>query len=340
MRRTTPFGLIFLCMLGSAVSATELEILQPVLSRSNLVLESGRGQARIQRQGAATQRVNLRSNEILTTVAETRGGWTVAGVREEKAKSRLILLERSPQGTRRVAPPALQRHPLQVRPALAVRDDELRGMAWLEGPDLTSLGVRTAARVGGEWQEVTVVGPPARGSQTGLVMAIMTSGDWLLAWSAFDGKDDEILWSLGLEERWSAPRRLTRNNSAPDIMPALVSTPDGALLTWSRRIEGEYHLMMSRFRAGSWSAPEVVGPAGSLEPGFAVRDGQIFLLYKHAWPQGWAVSELSNQGHARRLAVVTGGAVARPVLTRSSSEDVELRWADNRNRAAAWEAVP
>ena len=342
MRKFLPFGMVVLHLLGSLVLAAgpEYEVLQPVASRSNLILESARGKARIERQGAAPQRLALRSDEHLTTIAETRGGWTAAGVREEDSSTKLIVFNRSTQGTRRLSTPALQRHPLQLRPTLAVQGDELEGLAWLEGSDLASLSVRAASQTNDEWGQVTIVAPPARGSQTGLVVTVLDDGNWLLAWSAFDGSDDEILWSIGQQDYWSVPSRIGRPNSVPDILPALVSTPDGALLTWSRLIDGQYHLMLARFQGNSWSRPQVVGPPGSLEPGFVIRDGQLLLLYRHAWPQGWAVSELSTDGRANRLAVMAEGSPSRPILVSASGDSVELRWADGRRRALGWEALP
>lgn len=342
MRILLPFGLVAVHLLGSPLlaAAPEYEVLQPVASHSNLVLETTRGKARVERQGAAPQRVALHADELLTTIAETRGGWTAAGVREEDSATKIIVFNRSNQGTRRLSTPALQRHPLQLRPTLAVQGGELDGLAWLEGPDLASLSVRAASRAQGEWRDVTVVAPPARGSQTGLVLTVLENGDWLMAWSAFDGSDDEILWSIGQQENWSVPRRLGKANSVPDIQPALVSTPSGALLTWSRLIDGQYQLMLSRFQTNGWSRPQVIGPPGSLAPGFTMRGNQLLLLYRHAWPQGWAVTELSADGSAHRLAVVSEGASSRPILVDSSGENVELRWANRRRQAVAWEALP
>jgi len=105
-------------------------------------------------------------------------------------------------------------------------------------------------------------------------------------------------------------------------------------------IDGQYQLMLSRFQANGWSRPQVIGPPGSLAPGFTIRDGQLLLLYRHAWPQGWAVTELSVDGRAHRLAVVSEGTRSRPVLVSSSGDNVELRWADRRQQAVSWEALP
>lgn len=213
-------------------------------------------------------------------------------------------------------------------------------MVWLEGQNLTSLSVRAAVREGEEWNGVTVVAPPARGSQTGLVATVLGDGRWLLAWSAFDGKDDEILWSIGKDERWSIAQRLGSNNSVPDISPAIVTTPNGALLAWSRMIDGEYQLLLARFKNGTWSQPEIIGPRGSLEPAFTVADNQLHLVYRHAWPRAWAVTELSTNGRSQRFAVVPDEAAGRPILTRSGGESVELRWPGRQLRKTEWEALP
>ena len=342
MRRFLPFGLVLLYLLGlpGLAPAAEHELLQPVESRSDLILESTRGQARVLRGGGAAQRVSLRSNERLTTIEETQGGWTAAGVSEEEDGSKLIVFTRSPAGTRRMAAPSLQRHPLQLRPALVVQDEQLDGLAWLEGSNPASLSVRVAARAGEDWGEVIIVAPPAKGSQTGLVQTVLADGSWLLAWSAFDGRDDEILWSIGRNDNWSVPSRIGKANSVPDVLPALVSTPDGALLVWSRQIEGHYRLLLSRYQSNSWSRPQIVGPPGSLDPGFAIREGQLLLLYRHAWPRGWAITELSTKGIPRRLAVVSDDNASRPALLHSSSEGIELRWVGQRRALADWEAVP
>lgn len=342
MRRLVPFGSALLYLLGtSALGAqTEYEIFQPVESRSKIILESTRGKARVERDGAGPQRVALRSDELLTTIAETRGGWTAAGIREKGSATRLILINRSARGTRRINAPELQRHRLQLRPMLAVQAEQMEGMAWLEGSDTTSLSVRVATRNDSEWSEVIVVGPPARGSQTGLVNTVLADGNWLLVWSAFDGNDDELLWSVGREDRWSVAAPVAKDNSVPDVTPTLVATPDGALLVWSRVIRGEYRLVLSRFRSGSWSRPAMLGPAGSLDPGFAVQDGQLLLLYRHAWPRGWAINEISTEGRIQRFAVVPDEGSSRPALMSTGGQDMRVRFSNRRQKSVQWEALP
>lgn len=342
MRRIAPFGLVFLCLMGGLASAeqSETELHQPTRSRSNLVLEAALGEAKVDRDGSQPRRVAVRPNELLTTIDETRSGWTAAGIKEVRHGTKLILVSRSGGGTKRLAPPQPQRHDLRLRPTLLVSDEAMNGLAWLEGPDLTSLSVRTSARVHDEWDEISIVAPPARGSQTGLVATGLADGSWLLAWSAFDGKDDDILWSRGREGRWTPPRRIDQNNSVPDVMPTLVATDNGALLAWSRMIDGHYQILLSRFDGEKWLPPSLVGPPGSLEPRFAIHRDGLHLLYHHAWPAAWAVADLAPSGRIQRIAILVEDQPNRPVLVDSSNRSVELRWPHQGRRSLSWEAVP
>ena len=342
MRRYAPFGLVFLYLVGGIASAeqSETELHQPTRSRSNLVLEATLGEAKVDQDGAQPRRIAVRRNELLTTIEETHQGWTAAGIKEVRNGTNLILISRSSEGTQRLTLPQPQRHDLRLRPTLLVSDEAMSGLAWLEGPDLTSLSIRTSTRVNGEWDEVSIVAPPAKGSQTGLVATGLPDGSWMLAWSAFDGQDDDILWSQGRDDHWTPPRRIGQNNSVPDIMPTLVVTGNGALLAWSRVIDGQYQILLSRFDGANWSAPSLVGPPGSLQPRFAVRDGGLHLLYHHAWPAAWAVADLAPSGRIRRDAILAEDQPDRPVLVGSSSRSAELRWSRHGRRSLSWEAVP
>lgn len=341
MRRYAPFGLVLL-HLAAGVSAAELsetELHQPTESRSNLVLEASLGEAMVEQEGARPRRVSVRRNELLTTIAETRNGWTAAGIEESRTGTELIIINRSSSGTRRLATPPSKRHDLRLRPTLMVSGEEMNGLAWLEGPHLMSLSVRTSVHSQGEWDEVSIVAPPAKGSQTGLVATELPDGTWLLAWSAFDGQDDDIMWSRGRNGRWSAAHRVSQNNSVPDVMPTLVATDNGALLAWSRMIDGQYQILLSRFDGGSWSTAQPIAPPGSLEPRFAVRNGGLHLLFHHAWPAAWTVADLTPTGRIQRIAILAEDQPSRPVLVDSSNRSVELRWPDQGRRSLTWEAV-
>ena len=147
------------------------------------------------------------------------------------------------------------------------------------------------------------------------------------------------MWSRGSHGRWSTANRIGQNNSVPDVMPTLVSTNQGALLAWSRMVDGQYQILLSRFGGGSWSPPTSIGPPGSLEPRFTVRNGGLHLLYHHAWPAAWAVADLAPTGRIQRIAILAEDQPSRPVLIDSSSRSVELRWPDRGNRSLSWETV-
>ena len=105
MWRPLQLGLVVVCLLVGTLSATEteIELIQPTPSRSNIVLQSSRGSARVEREGARPQTVPLRSDEILTTIAETRDGWTAAGLEEHEQGTELLVIRRNGQGIRRIS---------------------------------------------------------------------------------------------------------------------------------------------------------------------------------------------------------------------------------------------
>lgn len=199
---------------------------------------------------------------------------------------------------------------------------DLIGAAWLEGSDPRRLGVRFASWDGAAWGPAVVVAPPAAGSQLALTGTVLGDGSVLLAWSAFDGKDDEILWSRREGATWSPPRRLAADNAVPDITPALHaiqgtgSAGDDALAAWSRYQDGHYRVVVSRFDGRAWSEPRPVGPAGSVFPGFepGPETGAARILFRTAAPRGWQAVEVDRDGRPRRSARVRAEAPDRPRL--------------------------
>jgi len=249
------------------------------------------------------------------------------------------------------APPAAAALSRESLPLIA--DGRLEGMVWLEGDSTRTLAVRYARWTGAAWEAPQTVSPPGPGSQLALAAARLADGTWMLAWSAFDGHDDEIVWSrqanaggIGGIGRWSRPQRVTADNDVPDITPALTATPDGVLLAWSRfdPEEGGYQVVTARFRAGRWEAPRAAAPVGSLFPSFAAGTGGSLLLYQTAVPRGWAAVEIDAAGRTGRTAALKMGSnVARrekPQVTADRS-GVTFRWPalgdqPGEERAADW----
>lgn len=335
-------GLISLILLPSLPAEggerEAFSAIQPALSREGLVLLTREGEARIERPDGSLTRVPLRKRERLSALGEIRGGWVAAGWRETGRGTDLVVIQEGLAGRTRTPPPAAVGG-LRIAPVLLVDREELVGLAWLEGDEIRGLAVRMADWTGIDWGPARTVSPAGPGSQTGLAGAVLGDGTVLLAWSRFDGEDDEIFWSHRRGDGFSTPRRLTSDNRVPDVTPALISTGRGALLAWSR-IDGEgYRLMTSAFSSGRWSAAEPAAETGSLFPSFHRTEAGLFLLYRSAQPRGWSVGEIEESGRVGRRARQETAEAERPVLGAPDDSAIGLRWPrDEEELRARWEA--
>jgi hypothetical protein len=224
---------------------------------------------------------------------------------------------------------------------LLVESGTLAGLAWLEGNGDRSLSVRAAAWNGHAWQAVEAVSQPGPGSQIALAGAVLADGSWLLAWSAFDGQDDEIVWARRTAQGWSQPRPVSQSNDIPDITPALVSSGTGALIAWSRYDGESYRLHLARFEKDGWRDEHPAGPTGSVFPSFQSTEDGLFLIHLNAFPRAWTVLELNPAGKVLRQATTRSALAERPVLGQDAEGGVRLRWIAGRWEAAPkWERVP
>ncbi len=220
---------------------------------------------------------------------------------------------------------------------LASNAGELAGLVWLEGADRESYAVRAASWDGLRWSAPATVAAAAPGSQLALSGATLADSSQLVVWSRFDGQDDEIVFARLAGGHWSAPLPLAADNAVPDITPAVVAVPGGALATWSRYDGHDYRVVISRFDGREWSAPAWAGPAGSTYPTLiraerADRPAQdsgaaAWLTYATAAVRGWAVVELGADGRALRRGEVADVPAARPALVAQPSGEIRLLWA-------------
>ncbi|HKI02088.1 MAG TPA: hypothetical protein VKK31_08915, partial [Thermoanaerobaculia bacterium] len=236
-----------------------------------------------------------------------------------------------------LAEPAGQVGAMRSGPVLLVDGGRLAGLAWLEGDGPRSFSVRAAAWTGSRWQAPQRVSHPGPGSQLALAGAVLADGSWLLAWSAFDGTADEIVWSRRVGGSWLPVSRLSSRNSVPDITPALAATPGGgALIAWSRYDGNGYQLRTARFAAGEWRGERAAAPSGSLFPAFV--DGgdrvSVRLLYMNAVPRAWSVLDLDGEGRILAKATVPS-ALDRPVVSFDGSGAVKMRWPAQKRQADA-----
>lgn len=246
------------------------------------------------------------SVEVHARAALGPDDWLAAGTRDGSA---LIVLRGGEGAIRRVPAPEAGGS-VVASPTPLAAGDELLGLAWLAGGDPRGLEVRFAAWTGGglpgdgagvsEWGEPETVAGPAAGSQTALAGTVLGDGSVLLVWAAYDGEDDEIVWSLRSGGRWSEPARLAGDNAVPDILPAVAplggSSDRGAVVAWNRYDGREYRVVLSRWTAGGWSEPVPAGPPGSLYPELRPADDGAELRYEDARRGEWMALRLDGRG--------------------------------------------
>ena len=289
-----------------APAAGRADVLQAGAPGAELTLVDAAGVPRLALAGGAGAPLELPAGAAPSAVAALAGGWAVAGSHPDGAGGRRLFFVLGAGGRGRpLAAPAGPRAAVRRDPVLLAEGGRLAGAAWLEGDPGRPLGVWAAAFDGAAWGSPEPVAPPGPGSQLALAGAVLDDGSWLLAWSAFDGGDDEIVWARRLGGSWLPAARLAPDNAVPDITPALAATAGGgALAAWSRYDGRQYRLRVARFEGGAWRSEAWAGPAGSLFPSFAGARERPWLLYRDAGARGWAVAEVAAPGAASPVRAV------------------------------------
>ncbi len=343
MTRRALLTLVSLMVAQAATSAPR----EPARALQAKVMERGwtfqvQGRrARVIAPDGARRSFRVRSDERWLAFSELPQGWLATGIRPDRRGQALALVADLGRGPRRLTPPADRAGSLRTRPVALAGEKGLGGIAWLEGDSFGQLSVRVAELNGLGFQKSETVAVPHRGSQSGLAGRILDDGSWLLVWSRHDGRDDEIVWSRRFPDgAWSAPRRVAKNNSVPDVMPDLLPVAGGALAAWSR-LEGEYQVVLSRFENGAWSPPRRVGGRGGLFPTFRRVASGDYLLVRNAYPGGWTAFDLRPDGRPTRFASVVEESREAPVLNETGRSGPAFVWPHRQGEVALdWEAVP
>lgn len=334
------FLLMVLLMAGTGAVHAQLQADGMVLSVSG---DSG-DTTLLELKEGRTLRLSLPARGVVDGLAALGREWITAGSVADDAGRHLFLMIGDGEGSRMLPAPPGQQGAERRSPVLLVRNETLLGLAWLEGDTAGSLAVRAAAWDGDAWQEIETVSAPGPGSQTGLTGAVLADGSWLLAWSAVDGEDDEIVWSRRIGDRWTPVRPVSENNHVPDITPVLTPAGSGALLAWSRYDAGDaggYRLRTARFDGGSWKDERAAGPVHSMYPSFVREEGHTWLLYLSARPRSWSVLELSDSGRPLRRASAPSALDERPLLNTDAEGALRLRWPGAKWEAdASWNKLP
>jgi hypothetical protein len=331
-------------MSASAGSAGDL--VQATTDGSIFLVGSGE-KARLGGAQTEAQELEIPPRSRIYDLAATVDGWVATGsTPSEDGFDLLVVQDRDGERVLLASPPDRKgRYRAQV--VALVTDGNLAGIAWVEGDNQKDFEVRAAVWDGANFRAPEVVSPVGPGAQLALRGAVLDDGSWLLVWAAVDGEDDEILWSVRRQDEWSAPARLHRDNSVPDITPALVAVDGGALAAWSWFDGNDYRLRQARFDGESWSEPEVFGERGSLEPGYTVHGEEVRLLYQTIEPPTWTLIELDRTGVTTRRAVWNGETAERPLVLAGDEVEAALRWPQGAEKLEAervwrvpWEREP
>jgi hypothetical protein len=329
-------GLVSLLLLGWGTSRAQTEPLQAGPAGETLVLSFTGAAARLEFPDGHTLTIPLPEKSEVSSLAALEDGWAAVGSFQDKNGNRRLFAFAGDRSKARALPEPPEQVGKDRRGAVLFTDGgKLAGIAWLEGDGPRSLAVRAAGWNGRKWQAPARVSEPGPGSQLALAGAVLKDGSWLLAWAAFDGRDDEIVWSRRIEGEWSPVQPLSVDNQVPDITPAVTAVGNGALISWSRYGDGSYWLRLARFSGGAWRDERQVGDRGSLYPSFATDGGRAALLYlKASQPRAWSVLEIDAAGRVRAQASVPS-ALDRPVMNLEKTGDVRLRWPGRAGEAVA-----
>ena len=334
--RTLPFTTLFaffLLLLAWPLHAARAEDDRAVLTDgrgSALWWSTDRG-ALLESKDGTTWEVDLQPDVRWTSLAVEPGAWSVAG---RKGEDRLVLIQGQGDRSELMASP---RHggKLLGDPVLLAASNEAQGLAWLEGETPRSLSVRAAMLRPDGWTISRVVAAPGPGTQTALAATRLSDGRHLLLWSAFDGNDDEIHWSLGQDGSWSRASRLGPDNRYPDITPAVVAMEDGqALAAWSSYDGRVYRLVLSHFDGQRWGPRFSQSASADLFPDFTTLGSHTILQAKDPVENRWTLVMIGPRGEALER---TTAEATRPVVVAASSEGLELRSLDRSNpEQRAW----
>jgi hypothetical protein len=268
----------------------------------------------VRREGAKTVDWTLTPGTSVDTFVESEGGWVATGAVPVTGGRELALWtsDDSSSGVRSLPIPPERAAAVRAAAVPLVRDGALVGLVWLEGEASDRFGVRASTWNGKRWGRIVTIAAPGAGSQLGLTGTVLADGSWLVAWSAYDGEDDEVMWSVARNGRFSAPKPAAKGNSVPDVTPTLRADGDGALLAWSRYDGNDYRVVLSRFTSGRWSEPSWAAGPGTLLPRWQGRE----LSFRDAVHGAWIAASVDAADALRVEAAVAGSGEVRPVVAR------------------------
>ncbi len=249
----------------------------------------------------------------LTDLAEVGTGWLVAGYEHGGEDTDVFVLAGGDREPERL-PKLPAREALRGSPRLVADDARLLGIVWLEGDSQPVLELRAAEWLGSAWGPVVTVAPRGVGSQVAPDVAVLDDGGWLAVWTAFDGTDDETVWSLYDGASWSPSSPLHEDNEVPDVLPVVLPTRDGAVAAWSSFDGRDYRLRTAYFDGASWRLEPPLPGRGAGRAELFAATGGILLRYHSVVPAEWVAVELDPRGRVSRRAAVESSRLEAPLI--------------------------
>ncbi len=291
----------------------------------DLLLSAG-GHSLVERPGGERVELPLPAGAVISDFRSAGEDWLLAAVSSDAGAPRIELLAGRGAEVEALPSPAAGSAAELMQPVFVADRHGFQALVWLAGDAHNQLAVHASHWLAGGWGPTETLSQPGPGTQIAPTTAVLGDGTWLVAWAAFDGRDDEILWSRFAAGAWTAPAPVAADNAVPDITPHLFATGGGALIAWSRYDGNDYRVNVARFDGERWSQPSVAGPAGSTEPMFQAAE-HPYVIYRHADPPAWSVIELDAGGTVLREATTRSVAgPQRPVIGAVSERTVELQW--------------
>ena len=324
LRQIRPWGLI----LGCGFALIEVLAACPTQAQTKpRVIQTGSGAESIHvvdlggrlqiTEGPGSRDLELPADTRIDALEKTATGWVAAGHYAARSGGELLLLQQKGGEVALLPAPPGREDRFRGTPAIFVAKGRLSGIAWLEGTSQDNLAVRAARWTGSEWGETEIVSPQGPGAQLALRGAILSDGSWLLVWAAVDGEDDDIWWSrraTRVEDGWSSPKRVHADNPVPDVTPAVLAVPSGALVAWSWYDGRDYRIRTARFDGVGWSEPGILEGRGATDAKLLRHTGGFSLVYRTVVPGAWHVVDFDQSARAHRRAAVTAERTDLPVL--------------------------
>ncbi len=242
--------------------------------------------------------------------SESQESWILTGsLARADGTTELVIRRGDDRGSQALPTPVRVDDPRMRTGAVPLVGVEgLAGVAWLQGAEPRSFEVWAAEWRGRRFARPRRVARAASGSQVALTGAVLRDGSWLLAWSAHDGEDDEIVYRIRQGEEWRPLAQAHGANSVPDITPRVVATADGgALLTWSRYEDGQYRAHLARLdgaRSEGFADTGLGSEPGTVYPDFRGTAEVPILVYLEVASRSWELLELEPRGTVLRRATV------------------------------------